>query len=90
MSKKNDYREDAEFNGGPRPALEPDPARYRAALAEFDLTEAQETELLQTLWSIMHTFVEMGFTVDVCGQLFGEFNDVSGSETDNGKIAHSN
>ena len=86
MSENSDYRQDAESGGGPRPALEPDPERYRAALAEFDLTEAQETELLQTLWSIMRTFVEMGFSADVCGHVFGTFNAVSQENPDNDKV----
>lgn len=32
----------------------------------------QQRELLETLWSIMRSFVELGFTVDVCGQVFGD------------------
>lgn len=44
------------------PALNPDD--YREELAEFDLTEEQEKELLQTLWHIMSTFVDIGWGVD--------------------------
>ncbi len=40
--------------------LEMDADRYLPQLAEYDLTEAQKLELLQTLWSIMKGFVEMG------------------------------
>lgn len=59
------------------PALELDLGKYRAELADLRLTEEQETELLTTLWSIMSAFVELGFSVDVCAQLTGKFNEVS-------------
>lgn len=48
--------------------------RYRQGLAEFELTDEQEAELLSILWDIMRTFVELGFSVDVCEQFFGEAN----------------
>lgn len=38
--------------------------KYREDMDGFDLTEDQATELLQTLWNIMATFVELGFGVD--------------------------
>jgi len=60
--------------------------KYRRELAEFQLTEEQEAELLQTLWSIMRSFVEMGFSGDACAQLFYGFNPVSGPETEDDKI----
>lgn len=49
-----------------------DPARYRAELDAFDLTDAQKNEMLATLWSIMCGFVELGFSVDVCTALLGD------------------
>lgn len=44
------------------PACEPD--KYREYVEDFDLSEAAQTELLQTLWSIMAAFVNLGFGVD--------------------------
>lgn len=41
-----------------------DPEKYREHVEEFDLSEQEQSELLQTLWSIMATFVDMGFGVD--------------------------
>lgn len=38
--------------------------KYRQDLEDFDLTDEQTRELLRTLWSIMTTFVELGFGVD--------------------------
>jgi len=42
--------------------LEPDD--YRHNLGEFDLTEDQQNELLQSLWYIMSTLVDIGWGVD--------------------------
>ena len=55
-----------------RPALQFDPAKYAAEIDQFDITEAQKQELLLTLWSIMRSFVELGFTVDVYGALWDD------------------
>jgi hypothetical protein len=44
--------------------LQLDPEEYRECLKDFDLTEAQQNELLEVLWNIMRTFVEIGFGLD--------------------------
>jgi len=49
--------------------LELDVAKYGAEIDDLDMTEAQKRELLETLWSVMRSFVELGFSVDVCGAL---------------------
>ncbi|VAW75398.1 hypothetical protein MNBD_GAMMA13-701 [hydrothermal vent metagenome] len=38
--------------------------KYREHVEDFDLSEADQTELLQILWSIMAAFVNLGFGVD--------------------------
>jgi hypothetical protein len=38
--------------------------RYRSHLNGLDLSEAQATELLETLWSILSAFVDQAFGVD--------------------------
>lgn len=58
------------------PSLDLDPGRYLGEMDHFEMSEAQKVELLETLWSIMRSFVELGFTVDICGQLFGSESDV--------------
>lgn len=60
----------------PLASLPFDPARYRAELDGFELTEAQRQELLLTLWSIMRSFVELGFTVDVCAALLSDIDPI--------------
>jgi hypothetical protein len=47
----------------PQP-LRLDVERYRVHLKGLDLTEEQATEVLQTLWSILETFVDEAFGVD--------------------------
>lgn len=41
-----------------------DPDEYRHHIEEFQLTEAQQDELLKTLWEIMSTMVNIGWGVD--------------------------
>ncbi|MGZ2439361.1 hypothetical protein [Sinorhizobium medicae] len=48
-------------------------AAYAAELSGFDMTDEQKSELLGILWSIMSGMVELGFTHDVCGQIFDGF-----------------
>ena len=54
-----------------RPAgtLSLDTSKYLPYLAEFELTEAQQIEMLEALWSIMKTFVDIGFGVDPVQQI---------------------
>ena len=56
--------------------LEPDD--YRHHFNEFDLTEDQKNELLQTLWSIMSTLVDIGWGVDTVQMLLPDiFTEVA-------------
>jgi hypothetical protein len=66
-----------------------DPADYRADLADMNLSEAQEAELLEILWSMMSSFARMGFEVDVCGLIFEGFNLAAGREASDGKLDQS-
>lgn len=59
-----------------------DAATYRAHIAPFALTEKQERELLETLWSIMYTFVELGFTTDVYSAVFGSPEMIAAENAD--------
>jgi hypothetical protein len=58
--------------------LELDAAKYRADVEEFEMTDAQKAELLETLWSIMRSFVELGFSVNICEQILENAGAVSG------------
>ena len=48
----------------PAPPPKLNPEDYLHQLDEVDLTDAQKIELLQTLWHIMATMVDIGFGVD--------------------------
>lgn len=60
-----------------------DPTRYRTEVDQFDITEEQKQELLTILWSIMRSFVELGFDVDVCAALLSD-NDRIPTDTETG------
>ena len=47
-----------------------DVKKYQSHMEEFDLTEEQKAELLETLWSIMAAFVDLGFGTDAVQYLF--------------------
>ena len=67
---------------GPLAPLQLDPDEYREHLAEFDMTEEQQNELLGVLWNIMRTFVEIGFGLDSV-QMFSVASDEK-SRSDSG------
>jgi hypothetical protein len=46
-----------------------DPDKYRVYLEDTELTEDQQSEYLKILWSIMATFVELGFGLDSVQQV---------------------
>ncbi len=74
----------------PVPAtLELDAANYRADVEEFEMTEAQKVELLETLWAIMRSFVELGFSVKICEQIFENAGAVSGKVPDDVRLLNS-
>lgn len=62
-------------------ALKMDPARYREYLEDFDLTEAQQNELLETLWHILSTMVDIGFGLDSVQMLLPVMIENAGMET---------
>lgn len=70
--------------------FELNPADYSDDLADFDLTEDQQRVFLETLLSILSTFVELGFKADVSSALFRDFQDVSRpGETEVGSLPSS-
>ena len=46
-----------------------DPDKYRVYLEDTELTEDQQREYLEMLWSIMATVVELGFGLDSVQQV---------------------
>ncbi len=42
----------------------PDYEKYRPLVAEFDLTDEQKDELIDTVWSMMKSFVDASFGDD--------------------------
>ncbi|MFW8634320.1 hypothetical protein [Cribrihabitans pelagius] len=60
------------FDGPARPVVSVDIEKYQALLDAPGLTDEQKEEFLQSLWSVIVSFVELGFGVhpmqEVCGQ----------------------
>jgi hypothetical protein len=63
-----DYEGEIEPTGSVGPEL--DPSKYLSEIQDYEITEAQKMELLETLWSIMRSFVEAGFELNICEQIF--------------------
>ncbi|MDF2374416.1 MAG: hypothetical protein P1V21_26900 [Rhizobiaceae bacterium] len=74
-------------NGNFQPEL--DPEKYRNGLSELNLTEEQENEMLGILFSIMNSFVQLGFDVKNCGQIFESFTQAAQNESDGLESSHS-
>ena len=51
------------------------PDIYRADIASLNLTREQEDELLQTLWEIMRSMVEISWGVDNINSLLPDMFD---------------
>ncbi len=60
------------FGAAARPIVTVDVEKYQSYLDGSNLSEAQKREFLEALWSIVITFVELGFGVhplqEVCGK----------------------
>jgi len=69
-------------------SLKFEPDDYRHHLDEFDLSEEQQNELLESLWTIMSTLVDIGWGVDTIQLLLPDFfKDVA---PDSEKLLESN
>lgn len=64
------------FDASARRVLAVDVRKYEALLDDPNLSEKQKEEFLRALWSVVVTFVELGFGVhplqEVCGQDSGD------------------
>ena len=79
----NTSKDNASFKNGithPKPSLTVDVEKYQAYLDGTDMTEEQKEEFLQALWSIIVSFVELGFgvhPVQAAGEQAAEFESIS-------------
>lgn len=67
------------------PSIAMDSSDYAEELEAFNLPKDLERELLETLWSIMCSFVELGFDVDIL-QLFVPGKDSDGVKSEETSI----
>lgn len=55
-----------------------DLAKYQDDVAALDIPEHQWRELLETMWSLVRTLVECGYSYDVAGKAMTEiFNHIA-------------
>ena len=75
----NTSKDNAPFENGiahSKPTLTVDVEKYQSFLDGADMTEEQKEEFLQALWSIVVSFVELGFgvhPVQAAGEKAAEF-----------------
>ena len=60
-----------------QPVARFEPEKYWDCVEDFDLTDEQKTELLQTLWAIMSAFVELGWSVETVPSFIPTWNEIS-------------
>ena len=65
------------------PPLRLDPGKYREHMEDFDLSDEQQHKLLETLWNIMRTFVEIGFGLDSVQMFSSPPNEKAGTDSGN-------
>jgi hypothetical protein len=65
------------------PMLQLEPDKYREYLDEFDMSIEQQNELLETLFNIMRTFVEIGFDLDSVQLFSNDKNGISSPDSVN-------
>ncbi|MEP5732215.1 MAG: hypothetical protein ABJL67_22910 [Sulfitobacter sp.] len=58
-----------------RPSLSIDWEVYAAMLEDSDMPLEQQKELIETLWSIVVAFVDLGFDLNPVQQICGEADD---------------
>ena len=68
------------------PPLKLDADEYLDKLADYDLSDEQKRELLQSLWHIMSVVVDIGFGLDPVQMVFAPFLENSGSDNTHAEI----
>ena len=63
------------------PTLKLEPEKYREHLDGLEITDEQAEELLQILWTIMHTMVDIGMGLDSIQTLFATLAENTGQDS---------
>lgn len=74
------------FRASARPKIGVDIQKYQALLDGSDLSQHQKDDFLRALWSIVVTFIDLGFGVhplqEVCGQNLNNTSILSKDDLD--------
>ena len=77
----------------PKLAIHFDAREFAHFLAEVDATEAQKLEYIETLWTIVLQFIDMGFGIHPIQQACGQFDEATalcgGADSDMVELPHS-
>jgi len=73
-----------QFASSARPTLSVDVALYQSYLDDTGLSDAQKEELLHTLWSIVWSFVDLGFDVHPLQEACGQNDEIVENPSKNG------
>ena len=65
------------------PKLTLNPDRYREHLSAFELTIEQQNDMMQVLWNMMNTFVDIGWGVDTVQMFLPELFEKAGPDSGN-------
>ena len=61
----------------PKLAIQFDAREFAHFLADVDATEAQKLEYIETLWTIVLQFIDMGFGIHPLQQACGQFDEAA-------------
>lgn len=64
------------------PPLKLDVARYEELLSDFDMSEEERAALLEAMWNIIVSFVDLGFDLHPLQQIATEVGQDSKDESD--------
>ncbi|MEO1361012.1 MAG: hypothetical protein AAFU81_11790 [Pseudomonadota bacterium] len=71
---------------GKRPHVEVDVEYYQDMIDDPDLNDEQKAQIIEALWSIIVTFVDLGFDVHpnqlACGQVAQSFDEAASADSD--------
>lgn len=82
------FQQVASDNGTGKVSIAVDVEKYQSYLDDLALSDEQQEEVIRALWSLMVTFVELGFGVhpvqQACGKLEKELDPSGQTDSDRG------
>ena len=95
MNKENEIHEMVEraATSGPHKRLQVDVERYQSYLDDPEMTDAERRQVIEALWIIVSSFVELGFQVhptqQACGKVENALDVAGNSDSTEVQSVHS-